>query len=130
MAYPILRDYVLHSSALMNKRGRSYSTPVIRALNASVTLNGQSDESDNNRPDDKYAKESRWHSNLVSIHHICHVMGPHSEFSKSDNQTHQERHDCRHIKSKYVGCRAYRKAGSQVFFCSSISHRDILLNKG
>jgi len=104
MAYPILRDYVLHSSALMNKRGRSYSTPVIRALKASVTLNGQSDESD--------------------------VMGPHSEFSKSDNQTHQERHDCRHIKSKYVGCRAYRKAGSQVFFCSSISHRDILLNKG
>ncbi len=58
MAYPILRDYVLHSSALMNKRGRSYSTPVIRALKASVTLNGQSDESDNNRPDDKYAKKA------------------------------------------------------------------------
>ena len=49
-------------------------------LTVSVTVNGQSYEPDNNRTDNQYAKESRWHSDLVSIHHICHVMRPHSEF--------------------------------------------------
>jgi len=49
-------------------------------LQVSVTVNGQSNKTDNDRTDNQYAKESRWHGDLVSIHHICQVMGSHSEF--------------------------------------------------
>jgi len=102
----------------------------MRVLNASVTVNGQSYESDNNRSDNQYAEESRWHSDLVGIHHICHVIRSCSEFGKSDDQTHQKRHDYCHIKSEYVGRHARRKAVYRLFFWSSVSHRNILFYKG